>query len=332
MSEPILDCYDTTIRAIMSELIEKIERSSHVNTNSNINTKLMQLIAADSSSSSDSDSDSASEISKPKAAASFTNKKAMRIKKVSSLGGDSSSSSDPDSGNDDDDDENSASRRKAAPQKYLKTKDETTIDDLPPLEKLNLVLDRDVTLVKIGRVISIVDSKLVVIQSVGDSDSAPPPLDEDTVLFDANRKGLGKIYETFGPVASPFYSLRFNLNEIKESALLVDVGSLIFFAPDNAKYTKFIFNVDELRQAKGSDASWNHDNEPPVECVEYSDDEQEQLAKRQLKMKRAGRKLPYFFLFLSFLFLLLCVSRTKFWHFLLRINSFIPGFFPQKYQ
>jgi hypothetical protein len=44
--------------------------------------------------------------------------------------------------------------------------------------------------------------------------------------------------------------------------------------------------VDDLRRVKGSDASWNHDNEPPAENLEYSDDENEQQAKILLKQNR----------------------------------------------
>lgn len=34
---------------------------------------------------------------------------------------------------------------------------------------------------------------------------------------------------------------------------------------------------------KGSDASWEDNNEPPLEYLEYSDDEQERKAKKYLR-------------------------------------------------
>ena len=173
-------------------------------------------------------------------------------------------------------------------QKYLKTKGEKTLDDLDPISLLKISLDDSVKLVKTGQVISIVDGKLVVIQSSVDQNGKMIPLDEDTILFDTNRNSFGKIFETFGPVTNPFYSIRFNnLNEIQQFKL--EVGAIVFYAPDSKELTRFVFNLDELRKMKGSDASWNNDNEPPDECLEYSDDEKEREAKKKLKNQR--RKL-----------------------------------------
>jgi H/ACA ribonucleoprotein complex non-core subunit NAF1 len=268
---------DESLNQLLNELLDEIKLKIE---NEHINKKFLNLIQTSSSCSSSSSSSENENSDGEQSKLKFKPKLRAKPTKVKS-------SSDED---DDEDDEDNHKRNQQV--KYLKTKNEITIDDLPPIEKLNLVLESSVNLIKIGRVISIVDNKLVVIQTLNNCQEANKneahPLDEDTILFDENRKGLGKIYETFGPVVSPFYSLRFNLNEIKESQLKVDVGSFIYYAPESTKYTKFIFNVDELRQLKGSDASWNNDNEPPVECIEYSDDEQERQAKRELKMRRAG--------------------------------------------
>lgn len=198
---------------------------------------------------------------------------------------------------DDDDDEEAAPKRaiNAAP-KYVKTRDEVTVDEMPPVESIDITLDGAVKVVEVGRVISKVD-KLIVVQSLPTSMAATkedgskpttsvPPLNEETVLFDSNRKSIGKIFEVFGPVAGPFYSLRFNtLDEIETRALNVSVGASVFYAPDRQDCTKFIFNVDEMRREKGSDASWLNDNEPPVECIDYSDDEAERAAKKAASKK-----------------------------------------------
>jgi H/ACA ribonucleoprotein complex non-core subunit NAF1 len=102
---------------------------------------------------------------------------------------------------------------------------------------------------------------------------------------------LGKIFETFGPVTNPFYSIRFNnQSEIIEKECIV--GSLVFFAPDSTEYSKYVFNVEDLIKTKGSDASWNNDNEPPVECLDYSDDEEEKMAKQ--KNKSIKKKVIFF--------------------------------------
>lgn len=172
-------------------------------------------------------------------------------------------------------------------QKYLKTKDEQTLEDFGPVEYFEIHLEPNVTLERIGKVISKVDNKLVVIESIKENPSQKPPtLDEETYLFDSNKKFVGKIVETFGPVVNPFYVVRFNtLNDIKNRNLNLDINSEVFIAQSN-QYTKYVFNIDALRKQKGSDASWSNDNEPPAEYLDYSDDEQEKNAKKQLKKVR----------------------------------------------
>jgi len=156
--------------------------------------------------------------------------------------------------------------------KYLKTKGELTIEDLEPVKQLNIRLDDSVKLVKMGQVISHVDDKLLVIKSIQivDQQDQCKPLNEESILFDSNRRELGKIFEVFGPVQAPFYTIRFNsLKEIQNNSLNVENGAYIYYAHDMTEYTKFIFNIDELRRTKGSDASWNNDNEPPKDYIEY---------------------------------------------------------------
>ena len=41
-----------------------------------------------------------------------------------------------------------------------------------------------------------------------------------------------------------------------------------------------------IHRQKGSDASWEHDIEPPEEHLDYSDDEEERAARRRLQDKR----------------------------------------------
>lgn len=53
--------------------------------------------------------------------------------------------------------------------------------------------------------------------------------------------------------------------------------SLVFIVSDN----KPLF-----RRMKGSDASWEHNNEPPVACLDYSDDEEERQARRMLRNRK----------------------------------------------
>jgi H/ACA ribonucleoprotein complex non-core subunit NAF1 len=289
---------DLVISEIIESLKEKIEINSNERIknekyiNEQINDKFMKMLDDDSSSdcSSSSTLTSSSDSDSDKKTGDKNSEKYQKSKKLTKKVNIKQSDDDED----DEDDEHS--KKQLLNQKYLKTKDEITLDDLGPIEKLNLKCEDDVKLVKMGRVTSIVDDKLVIIQSLTankdendrrNQQYQPPPLDEETILFDSNRNAIGKIFEIFGPVASPFYSIRFNTTkEIKENNLELEINSFVFYAPESQKYTKYIFNVDELRQMKGSDASWNNDNEPPVECLDYSDDEKEKNAKKLLKMSK----------------------------------------------
>jgi H/ACA ribonucleoprotein complex non-core subunit NAF1 len=266
-------------------IIENIENSIPIS-NDQLNSKFQKLLeddsSADSSSSSPS-SDTDSELDENNN--SFRKLKAKIIQKKDALKNALESESDADL--DDEEDGTPRNKNNQNQIKYVKTKNEITLDELGPAECVDITLDESIKMERIGQIISKVD-KLVVIQSVRPSELEDTrPLDEETILFDSTRKSLGKIFEIFGPVTSPFYSIRFNdlSKEIEIRKLDMEIGSYIYYVPDSGQYTKFIFNIDELRKIKGSDASWSHDNEPPVECLDYSDDEKEKKAKRALKQK-----------------------------------------------
>lgn len=163
------------------------------------------------------------------------------------------------------------------------TAGELKLSDLPPIENLTISVPVE-NLVKIGKVLSIVEV-LVVIESI----RSMPPLDLDTVLFKSDGTTIGQIFDTFGTVTEPHYSVRFtNVEQIKERG--IELGQDIFFSPRTERViTKFAF-VNELRKIKGTDASWEHDNErpPTIDPGEYSDDEQERQARRQRKNSRTS--------------------------------------------
>ena len=76
------------------------------------------------------------------------------------------------------------------------------------------------------------------------------------MVFDVYRKPIGLIFETFGPVKRPFYSIRFNTNEeIVEFGL--KIGCQINFAEGFSEFVK----IEPLLLQKGSDASWTDDKE-----------------------------------------------------------------------
>ncbi|KFM60182.1 H/ACA ribonucleoprotein complex non-core subunit NAF1, partial [Stegodyphus mimosarum] len=163
----------------------------------------------------------------------------------------------------------------------IKTKGELDLDDLPPIEDLQISVSEK-EMQKIGVVHAVVD-KLVVIKAVKDMQ----PLDLDSVLFVSAGKPLGRIFDVFGQVVDPFYCVRFNTSEdIKDKGIAIDDD--VFFAPEKTDITSYVF-VEQLKNQKGSDASWKDNNEPPPEHIDYSDDEQENAAKKKRRAKGRDR-------------------------------------------
>ncbi|NXC44507.1 NAF1 protein, partial [Penelope pileata] len=192
----------------------------------------------------------------------------------------SSSSSSPSTASDDDDQPNEKDNKTHC----IRTKDELPLDELPPVEDLNVILPDNVELKLFGTVSSIIE-QLVIVESV----RGLPPINEESIIFKEDRQAAGKIFEIFGPVMHPFYVLRFNSSEhIKGKG--INVQDNMYFAPSVEDFTQYIF-AEKLQQEKGSDASWKNDQEPPPEALDYSDDEKEREAKQKKKKPQSqGRK------------------------------------------
>ncbi|KAF6213281.1 hypothetical protein GE061_010999 [Apolygus lucorum] len=151
-------------------------------------------------------------------------------------------------------------------------RDPLMLDLLPPIEKLSITVPEE-DCVPIGKVYSIVD-RLLVVESLPET----PPLMLDSVIFTREGSPIGQIFDIFGHVKRPFYSIRFNCpDDIK--TLNVSIGRVVYCAP-KTDHTKYVFTHDLLKE-KGSDASWRDDTEVPVNCIEYSDDEAERAAKKK---------------------------------------------------
>ncbi|VDM70161.1 unnamed protein product [Strongylus vulgaris] len=143
-------------------------------------------------------------------------------------------------------------------------------DALPPLENLSIHCDESIPLEVVGHVTSVVDC-LVVIQS--DSGVA---LDFDSVLFDKDRNSIGVVFDLFGPVKSPFYSVRYNS---KEEAAKIEVGMKVYYAPKADQYTKTVIET----QVKQIEAEEDVSDDEAV----FSDDEKE----KQYRARKAAAKV-----------------------------------------
>ncbi|XP_013107085.2 H/ACA ribonucleoprotein complex non-core subunit NAF1 isoform X1 [Stomoxys calcitrans] len=173
------------------------------------------------------------------------------------------------------DNENGKDRRKPKPK--VRAKGELLIEDLPPIHDLQITVTED-ECIELGKIHSIVD-QLVLVSTLPNS----MLLDLETVLFlEKGQKVLGEVFDVLGQVADPLYCVRFNSNsQINEKN--IQIGDVVYVAPKK-QYTQFII-LSSLMSMKGSDASWENDIEPPPRYLDYSDDEQEQLARRQLRNK-----------------------------------------------
>lgn len=150
-----------------------------------------------------------------------------------------------------------------------------------PVKKPEVEITPDMELQEIGTVSNIVDN-VVVVQANVDGDYQV--LDSESVLVFPDRTVLGLVFETFGAVKQPMYSVRFNTAEEIDKEI-VQIGKKVCHVP---QYSHFVFTM-ALRALKGSDASNRYDEEPAEEEIEFSDDEQEMAHKRRIKAARKGR-------------------------------------------
>lgn len=181
------------------------------------------------------------------------------------------------SGSDDDSDVEIVSKSK----EFVKAKGEIGIDDLPPIEDLHIQVP-EAECVQMGKIFSIVEQLVLV-----DSLPGAVPLDLDTVLFlDKGNAALGRVFDVLGNISEPLYCVRFNSNE-EIVAKGLTVGTPVFVAP-KTEHTTFVI-LGNLMGEKGCDASWEHDIEPPLRCVDFSDDEEERSAR---KVRRGKKTAP----------------------------------------
>jgi H/ACA ribonucleoprotein complex non-core subunit NAF1 len=118
---------------------------------------------------------------------------------------------------------------------------------------VNVEIPPNVPLSEVGKIHAIIEDTVVVEASVSGEYKV---LDMDSILLFEDRSVLGRVFDTFGPVSKPMYSVRFNhLKEIQE--LNVSVGQRIFYIPDLAS---FVF-TQPLKALKGTDASNLYDEE-----------------------------------------------------------------------
>jgi len=169
----------------------------------------------------------------------------------------------------------------------MATANETDIDATFVRPALERMPDELGALVPFAHVDSIIANVAVLRSAKGAA-----TVDEGTYVCLADRRVLGVVFETFGAVTDPCYSVRFA--SAADPLLARDVlpnGLSVFYAPAH-EASQLIF-PDELQRAyPGTDASNLYDEEPGANEREFSDDEQEQAYRRAMKDARRGSRAP----------------------------------------
>ncbi|WFD32384.1 hypothetical protein MSPP1_003429 [Malassezia sp. CBS 17886] len=173
-----------------------------------------------------------------------------------------------------------------------KTKNELG-DDQVAMPAITHIAPEELALLQpIGRINSVVDSVVLVAQDVcadpaAGNQEAPPTecdvLDSGSLLCLEGGRVLGFVYETFGSVHAPMYSVRFSSADDVDRVRIVP-GMRVCFLPGSSTLV-----TTKAIRTKGSDASNIWDEEIAVDEAEYSDDEEEANAKRRAKQARRGQ-------------------------------------------
>lgn len=172
-----------------------------------------------------------------------------------------------------------------------RTKDKKPVKNVDAIELLNLSTFDDsnqmeislnnldsLVLCQFGLVKKIITNKNLLISTIENIDVK---LDINTLIFTVDKKPIAYVKEVFGPINSPFYITSIEPTNL-EIIDYLNVGTTVYYCKGNNSLTKEITN-HFIELQKGSDASWTNDQEPPDECLEYSDDENERKAKKAKK-------------------------------------------------
>ena len=163
---------------------------------------------------------------------------------------------------------------------HLRTANEKVEEVIP---KPDIVVTEEMKIEELGAVEGIVEKTVLVRAKVSGEYQV---LESNSLLCLEDRSVVGVVAEPLGRVEQPMYTIRFTNDEAIKEAGLSERGTKVFYVP---QHSTFVF-TQPLKAVKGSDASNFHDEEVGDEEMEFSDDEQEAEHKRQMKLKRQGRR------------------------------------------
>ncbi|KAH8550271.1 Gar1/Naf1 RNA binding region-domain-containing protein, partial [Umbelopsis sp. PMI_123] len=131
------------------------------------------------------------------------------------------------------------------------------------VQRPTITIKPEANIVEIGSVYAIVGDTVVVQGNVAGNEQV---LDSGSLFVFGDREILGEIFETFGPVAKPLYSVRFNdASEIDKER--TKQGAKVYIVPD---FSTFLL-TRALKMQKGSDASNIFDEEVAEHVSHYNE-------------------------------------------------------------
>jgi len=160
----------------------------------------------------------------------------------------------------------------------LRTANEVPPEAVPVEPVTGIVISDSSSLYRAGSIMSRM-ADMVVIQGSRNS----KVLDSGSVVCLDDRTALGRVDDVFGPVTEPFYTVRF----AKESDIPAGAvtGATVFYPGDASSFV-----MPDAIKNQGSDASNRNDEEPAPKELDYSDDEEEAMAKAQLRSTRKQQR------------------------------------------
>jgi len=162
----------------------------------------------------------------------------------------------------------------------LRTNNERVEEVVP---KPDVTVTQDMQIEELGNVEFVVENTVVVKAKTSGEYRV---LESGSVLCLKDRSVIGVVAETIGRVEQPMYTVRFTNEEAIKEAGVFEKGISIYYVE---QHSTFVF-TQPLKGIKGSDASNIHDEEIGDDEMEFSDDEKEAEHKRQIKLRRQGRK------------------------------------------
>ena len=165
----------------------------------------------------------------------------------------------------------------------IKSKNEILDSKVPCLPE-DYIVDITTNIQFIGTISGVVEKNVIITAAKSAEDKV---LNEGTVICFEDRTPVGLLYEVFGRLQSPVYSVKFNTQEEAEK-FGEKKGSKVYYVVPTAEF----LSTHQIRKFKGSDASNCNDEELPEDEQEFSDDEKEAAAKKKKKRKKTRQSTP----------------------------------------